>query len=118
MFNNRELPTKVENDFLASMLAWERAPVLPPRPAAGDLADLARGVGGDPAALRAALEDRRYLPKIRESQAEARQAGIRGTPTLFLNGRMHVLSDFTEDGLDFTLRDEEEWQRHRGWEKD
>jgi hypothetical protein len=29
MFNNRELPTKVENDFLASMLAWERAPVLP-----------------------------------------------------------------------------------------
>lgn len=29
MFNNRELPTKVENEFLASMLAWEKAPVLP-----------------------------------------------------------------------------------------
>ncbi len=25
----RELPTQVENDYLASMLAWERAPVLP-----------------------------------------------------------------------------------------
>lgn len=26
---SRRLPTHVENDFLASMLAWERAPVLP-----------------------------------------------------------------------------------------
>ena len=29
-----------------------------------------------------------------------------------------LLSDFTEEGLDFTLRDEEEWQRHQGWERD
>ncbi len=29
MFNHRELPTTVENEFLASMLAWEKAPVLP-----------------------------------------------------------------------------------------
>jgi hypothetical protein len=28
-FNAAELPTPVENEFLASMLAWERAPVLP-----------------------------------------------------------------------------------------
>jgi len=27
--NEAELPTPVENEFLASMLAWERAPVLP-----------------------------------------------------------------------------------------
>src|SRR5438552_1774571 len=27
--NVEELPTPVENEFLASMLAWERAPVLP-----------------------------------------------------------------------------------------
>lgn len=27
--NFRKLPTSVENEFLASMLAWERAPVLP-----------------------------------------------------------------------------------------
>jgi hypothetical protein len=27
--NESELPTPVENEFLASMLAWERAPVLP-----------------------------------------------------------------------------------------
>jgi hypothetical protein len=29
MLNVRDLPTPVENEFLASMLAWERAPVLP-----------------------------------------------------------------------------------------
>lgn len=27
--NTRELPTPVENEYLASMLAWERAPMLP-----------------------------------------------------------------------------------------
>ena len=83
-----------------------------------DLTDLARGAGGDPADLRAALEQKTYLPRVKESQSEARQAGIRGTPTLFLNGRMHVLSDFSEEGLEFTLQDEEEWQRAGGWEKD
>jgi hypothetical protein len=29
VLNNRRLPTQQENEFLASMLAWERAPVLP-----------------------------------------------------------------------------------------
>ena len=29
MFDNQRLPTQKENEFLASMLAWERAPVLP-----------------------------------------------------------------------------------------
>jgi protein-disulfide isomerase len=86
--------------------------------AVADLADLARGAGGDPADLRAALEEKTFVDKIRASQAEARQAGIRGTPTLFLNGRMLVLSDFSEDGLDLTLQDEDEWQKHGGWERD
>src|SRR5437868_7884486 len=27
--NHEEVPTPVENEFLASMLAWERAPILP-----------------------------------------------------------------------------------------
>ncbi len=55
---------------------------------------------------------------MRASQSEARQAGIRGTPTLFVNGRRLVLSDFSDDGLDFTLQDEAEWQGHGGWERD
>ncbi|MCE9525427.1 MAG: hypothetical protein K8R36_05175 [Planctomycetales bacterium] len=29
MFDSQRLPTQKENEFLASMLAWERAPVLP-----------------------------------------------------------------------------------------
>ena len=29
LVNSREIPTPVENEYLASMLAWERAPVLP-----------------------------------------------------------------------------------------
>lgn len=82
------------------------------------LSDLARGLGGDPGDLRAALAEQRFLPKVRESQAEARAAGIRGTPTLFLNGRMLVLSDFSDEGLLFTLEDEEEWQQHGGWSRD
>jgi predicted DsbA family dithiol-disulfide isomerase len=84
----------------------------------GHLADLARSLGLDPAELRAALEDQRYLPRIRESQAEARAAGIRGTPTLFLNGRMLSLTDFSEETLEAALQDEEEWTRHRGWQRD
>lgn len=83
-----------------------------------DLADLARGIGGDPADLRAALEAQTFLPKVREAQLEARGAGIRGTPTLFLNGRLLVPSDFSDEGLELTLQDEEEWQKHRGWERD
>jgi protein-disulfide isomerase len=83
-----------------------------------ELADLVREVGGDPADLRAALDEKRHLKAVRESQAEARAAGIRGTPTLFLNGRMLILSDFSDEGLEETLADEEEWLRHRGWERD
>lgn len=85
---------------------------------AEDLVDVARGIGGEPADLRQALEEGRYLAKVRASQAEARAAGIRGTPTLFLEGRMLLLPDFSEEGLDFTLQDEEEWQQHHGWERD
>jgi protein-disulfide isomerase len=83
-----------------------------------ELAALAREVGGDPEALRAALGDGRYLPRIRESQAEARAAGIKGTPSVFLNGRPLVLMDYSDEGLEFTLQDEEEWSRSRGWQRD
>jgi protein-disulfide isomerase len=83
-----------------------------------DLAAIAREVGGDPESLRAALADGRYVPRIRESMAEARAAGIKGTPSLFLNGRPLVLLDYSEEGLEFTLQDEEEWALHRGWQRD
>ena len=83
-----------------------------------DLADLARGVGLAPAELREALAEKTYLPKVRESQAEARAAGLRGTPTLYVDGRMLTLTDYSDEGLDHTLEDEEEWRMHRGWIRD
>jgi protein-disulfide isomerase len=83
-----------------------------------ELALIARDVGGDSKSLLAALGDGRYVPKIRASQAEARAAGIKGTPTLFLNGRMLVLMDYSDEGLELALQDEEEWARSGGWQKD
>jgi len=82
------------------------------------LADLAREAGGDPDALRAALDDGRYLPRVRAAQAAARNAGIRGTPTLFVNGRMIVIPDYSEAALEDALVDEEEWVAHGGWARD
>jgi protein-disulfide isomerase len=83
-----------------------------------ELAATAREVGGDGEALKAALESGKYVPKVRESQAEARGAGIKGTPSLFLNGRPLLLSDYSDEGLEFTLEDEEEWVQGGGWQKD
>ena len=83
-----------------------------------ELARIAGEIGGKPESLRAALEDGRFLPRIRESQAEARAAGIKGTPSLFFDGRPLVLMDYSEEGLEFTLQDEEEWAQHRGWQRD
>ena len=83
-----------------------------------ELAALAREAGGDPESLRAALESGKYLGKIRDSQAEARAAGIKGTPSLFFNGRALVLTDYSVEGLELTLEDEEEWVANHGWQKD
>jgi protein-disulfide isomerase len=81
------------------------------------LAEAARQAGGDEADLRDALATGRYLPKVRASPREARAAGLRGTPTLYLGGRRHQL-DYSVEALEQSLADEEEWQRHRGWERD
>jgi protein-disulfide isomerase len=85
---------------------------------ASDLAELASALGLSAAELRQDLEERPHADKIRASMAEARAAGIKGTPTLFLGGRMLVVTDFSDEGLEFTLQDEEEWQAHRGWTRD
>ena len=52
---------------------------------------------------------------MRAAQAEARAAGLRGTPTLFFDGRRLTLPDLSEWMLEFTLQDEEAWRRHGGW---
>ncbi|HSB19572.1 MAG TPA: thioredoxin domain-containing protein [Anaeromyxobacteraceae bacterium] len=83
-----------------------------------DLADRAREIGGDPTALRAALQSGKLKARVAASQAEGRAAGMLGTPTLYFNGRRYVLADMSPSGLEFTLEDEEEWTRNGGWARD
>ena len=85
-----------------------------------DLAGYAAAVGGDPDDLRRALETGRDRPRIAASQAEARAAGIKGTPTLFFNGRRLDLpwGRDVQGILEFTVEDEVEWAAHGGWTRD
>lgn len=102
-------------------LFWPMYDALFTRPHAlqdADLADRAQELGGDPTALLAALQSQKHRARVAASQAEARAAGVMGTPTLFFNGRRYTLSDFSPAGLQFTLEDEEEWTRHGGWARD
>ena len=80
--------------------------------------DWIRELGQDPEGLPQALASGRLLEKVRGSQAEARAAGLRATPTLFLDGRRLSLPDLSEWMLEFTLQDEEEWLEHGGWTRD
>jgi protein-disulfide isomerase len=82
------------------------------------LVGFARELGLDAGDLAAALKSERLAPRVRASMAEAKAAGIAGTPTLFVNGRMLRAGEFTEPALEFTLQDEEEWQRNGGWKRD
>jgi len=80
--------------------------------------DWARELGRDPATLAPALASGRLLQRVRASQEEARAAGLRGTPTLFFDGRRLAVPDLSEWMLEFTLQDEEEWLEHGGWSRD
>jgi protein-disulfide isomerase len=77
------------------------------------LADLAERLGKDPADLRKALGTRKYRDRVGVSQHEGRRAGVLGTPTLFVNGRRHVIPDYSDTVLEFVLEDEEEWAKNR-----
>ncbi|HET6923528.1 MAG TPA: thioredoxin domain-containing protein [Anaeromyxobacteraceae bacterium] len=101
-------------------LFWRMHDLLFGRPYALDdasLGEMAAEAGGDPTDLKKALETQRHKPRIAASQEEARRAGLTGTPTLYLDGRRYLLPDWSEESLEFTLRDEEEW-RTGGWGRD
>lgn len=68
---------------------WElhdRLFAAPGRLARADLERHARAIGLDMAAFRAALDDRRYLELVATDAAAAGALGVRGTPTMFVNG--------------------------------
>jgi protein-disulfide isomerase len=79
------------------------------------LAALATRLGKDGDGLRNALKEQQFRARVLASQSEARFAGLLGTPTLYVNGRRHLLPDFSDTILDFTLDDEEEWIKAGGW---
>jgi protein-disulfide isomerase len=95
-------------------LLYERAGSFSPEALAG----YARQLGGDPDSLRAALESGTYRAKIEASRREGIDAGLRATPTLYIDGRKMALPDLNEETLRFTLEDEEEWKRGGRWERD
>jgi protein-disulfide isomerase len=86
-----------------------------------ELAGFAERIGGDAGDLRRALEQGRNKARIAASQAEARGAGVRGTPTLYVNGRRLTLPSAPSelrDTLRSTVEDEEEWTKRDGWARD
>jgi protein-disulfide isomerase len=63
-----------------------------------DLFAYAGEVGLDEARLHEDLERDELWQRIREDTTSALEAGARGTPTLFLNGRLHA-GDYDHDAL-------------------
>jgi protein-disulfide isomerase len=86
-----------------------------------DLAAAARTVGGDPDDLLQAVASERAKARITASMAEARGAGLAGTPTLYLNGRklgLPMAPSDAQETLRFTVEDEAEWAKQSGWARD
>jgi protein-disulfide isomerase len=81
---------------------------------ADSLASLADRLGKKGDDLRRVLAERKYRDRVQGTQAEGRRGGVIGTPTLFWNGRKHVIPDYSDTVLEFILQDEEDWAA-KGW---
>ena len=78
------------------------------------LVGLADRLGKDGENLRQALADRKYRDRVQSGLIEGRRAGVVGTPSIFVNGRRHVIPDYSDTVLEFILEDEEQWMKS-GW---
>lgn len=78
------------------------------------LVAIAEDLGKDGASLRKALAERKYRDRVQSGLIEGRRAGVLGTPTIFINGRRHVIPDYSDTVLEFVLEDEEQWLKS-GW---
>ncbi len=54
--------------------------------------ELATRLGLGPADLRASIEKREFLPKVRADFSGGVRSGVNGTPTFFINGQRHDAS--------------------------
>jgi protein-disulfide isomerase len=64
----------------------DRVFTTPGRLTRAELEAHAQAIGLDMTAFRAALDDRRYLERVAADAAAAAALGVRGTPTMFVNG--------------------------------
>lgn len=53
---------------------------------------LAQTMGLSPQKLREAVEEREFLPRIKEDFSGGVRSGVNGTPTFFINGKRHDAS--------------------------
>ncbi len=96
---------------------WPFHDALFDNPKALDLESLvatAERLGKDGESLRKALTDRKYRDRVQSGLVEGRRGGVVGTPTVFINGRRHVIPDYSDTVLEFVLEDEEQWMKN-GW---
>lgn len=70
-----------------------------------DLVELAVEVGLDADAARDALENDRYLPAVRQDQAQARSYGIQGVPFFVIDGQYGISGAQPPEAFANVLRD-------------
>ena len=61
---------------------------------------LAQQLGLAPQELRAAVENREFLPRVKNDFTGGVRSGVNGTPTFFINGKRHDASFEYEDLVD------------------
>ena len=84
----------------------------------GDIKKVADKAGLNGADVLKHMNDAKYADAVNKDKAQAMDLQIRGTPALYVNGRMFVLKPSVEM-LTRTLEDELEWQSHNGtWAAD
>jgi len=59
--------------------------------------ELAQKIGVAPAALRASLENREFLARVRADFTGGVRSGVNGTPTFFINSQRH------DDAFDYEV---------------
>lgn len=84
---------------------WGRNPKNP----GGIFRDLARGIGVDGGKYDACMDAQRYAGRLEASHQEGAARGVNGTPTFFVNGRLHdfprgATSDAFQAVVDSILR--------------
>jgi protein-disulfide isomerase len=84
------------------------------------MVELANKLGLKGADLQKALKDGTHAQELEKLKAMGQAANLRGTPSLFFNGRFYEAGlGLTEDVLGQTLEDELEWSaNHNAWAAD